>query len=103
MSSAIPRYPVMWPSTARMGVTDMDTHGTTMKFSYCVAENEERIEVFITNTHATQTLSLSLGGTAVAGSGIVLRSNESVVISSFTGAINAIGSGAATTVAIAEV
>jgi len=24
------------------GVTDMDTHGTTMKFSYCVAENEER-------------------------------------------------------------
>lgn len=68
-----------------------------------VAENEERIEVFITNTHATQTLSLSLGGTAVAGSGIVLRSNESVVISSFTGAINAIGSGAATTVAIAEV
>jgi len=24
------------------GVSDMDTHGTTMKFSYCVAENEAR-------------------------------------------------------------
>ncbi|HXC37379.1 MAG TPA: hypothetical protein VN667_00405 [Burkholderiales bacterium] len=24
------------------GVSDMDTHGTAMKFSYCVAENEER-------------------------------------------------------------
>ena len=68
-----------------------------------VAVNEERIEVFIKNTHATQTVSLALGGTAVAGSGIVLTAGQDIVISSFTGAINAIGSGAATTVAIAEV
>ena len=68
-----------------------------------VAENRERLEVFITNTHGTQTLSLSLGGTAVAGEGIVLKAGESVVITSFLGAINAIGSGAATTVAVAEV
>lgn len=68
-----------------------------------VAENRNRIEVFIKNTHATQSVSLSLGGTAVAGEGIVLAAGEGIVIDSFVGAINAIGSGAATTVAVAEV
>ena len=68
-----------------------------------VAENRERLEVFITNTHATQVVSLSLGGTAVAGSGIVLAAGASIVITSFMGAINAIGSGAGTTIAVTEV
>lgn len=68
-----------------------------------VAENRERIEVFIANTHATQAASLSLGGVAVAGSGIVLPAGASIVITSFMGAINAIGSGAGTTIAVAEI
>ena len=68
-----------------------------------VPANRDRIEVFIKNTHATQSLSLSLGGTATVGSGIVLAAGESAIIDSFVGAINAIGSGAGTTVAVAEV
>lgn len=68
-----------------------------------VAANPYRVEVFVKNTHASQTISLSLGGTAVADEGIVLRAGEGIVIDSFKGAITAIGSGAGTTVAVAEV
>lgn len=68
-----------------------------------VAENRNRISVFLKNTHAAQTVSISLGGTAVAGEGIVLAPGEGIVITEFMGAINAIASGASTTVAVAEV
>lgn len=67
------------------------------------AANVDRQELFVTNTHASQSLSLGLGVTAVAGSGIVLIAGGSVRITSFAGAVYAIGSGAATTVAVAEV
>lgn len=68
-----------------------------------LAANPQRVEAFISNTHASQDLDLSLGGTAVAGEGIRVEAGEVVQITSFTGQINGIGSGAGTTVAIAEV
>ena len=68
-----------------------------------VAENRERLDVWITNNHATQILWLSLGGTAVVGEGIKVAAGETRQISSFMGAINAIATGAATPVALAEV
>ena len=69
-----------------------------------VAANRDRLELFLKNTHATQSVSLNLGTeAAVAGEGIVLAAGEGIAITSYSGAITAIGSGAATTVAIAEV
>lgn len=70
------------------------------------AANISRTRLWITNTHATQTLSLSLGGTAVVGEGIhLLAAGGKVEIAGadWKGAVNGIGSGAATTVAVAEV
>lgn len=69
------------------------------------AASPSRTTLWIKNTHATQTLSLSLGGTAVAGEGIHLAAGEGIVITGaeWKGAVNGIGSGAATTTAVAEV
>lgn len=69
------------------------------------AASPSRTRLWITNTHATQSLSLSLGGTAVVGEGIHLLAGQSVEISGaeWKGAVNGIGSLPATTVAVAEV
>ena len=66
--------------------------------------NPDRIALFLQNDHATQVVYLSLGGTAVANQGIRLNAaGGGVVISSYTGAVNAIATGAATGVLVAEV
>ena len=70
-----------------------------------VAANPSRVCVFIQNTHATQTVDLALGATAVAANGIRLPAAMALPlqITSFTGEIRAIASGAGTTVQVAEV
>lgn len=67
------------------------------------AANVDRRELWVKNTHATQTLSLGLGVTAVANAGIVLAAGETAILTEWAGIVNAIGSGAATTVAFAEI
>lgn len=69
-----------------------------------VAANGARVAVVIGNDHATQVLYLSLGGTAVANEGIrVNAAGGQVTITSYTGAINGIATGASTTALVAEV
>ena len=69
-----------------------------------VAANPSRVAVYIVNDHASQIVYLALGATATANKGIRLSAaGGSVVISSYTGAISAIASGAATTVVFSEV
>jgi hypothetical protein len=59
-----------------------------------VAANTNRLQVVITNTHATQTLTLNYGGTAVAGAGIKVVAGQTWVEDKYLGQINAIASGA---------
>jgi hypothetical protein len=62
------------------------------------------VEVTICNDHATQVVYLALGATAVANQGIRLSAaGGSYTTSAFTGAINAIATGAGTVVTFAEV
>jgi hypothetical protein len=69
-----------------------------------VAANPSRIEVTIVNDHATQIVYLSLGGTAVVGSGIRLNAaGGSYTTNAYTGAINGIATGASTNVCFSEV
>ena len=77
------------------------TIGTTS--ATLVSSYGARTGVYITNTHASNTLTLSLGGTAVANEGIRLTAGQAVYIDDYTGQINAIASGAGTTVGVAEV
>lgn len=68
-----------------------------------VAANSNRVWVKIKNTHASQVVSCNLGPeAAVAGEGLVLAAGEGDTIMHYTGIITAIGSGAATTVAVVE-
>ena len=81
----------------------VDSIGTSSEL--LLAANPDRQFLEITNTHATQVLSLGLGATAVALRGIVLLAGEAWRMPShsiYTGLINAIGSGAATICAIVE-
>lgn len=70
-----------------------------------VAANAARSVVFLQNTHATQTVDLAFGATAVAGQGIRLPAAMAlpVQITAFTGEIRGIASGAATTVQVIDV
>lgn len=77
--------------------------GTTS--NQLVAANSNRKGLILTNTHATQTVSLGLGATAVANSGIILGPGGVWAMGEFdftTVAVNGIASGAATNVAIQE-
>jgi len=67
-----------------------------------LASNQNRIQCWFTNTGST-TISLSLGGTAVAGTGIILAPNASVNFTTFNGAVTAISSASGGTLAVAEV
>jgi hypothetical protein len=70
-----------------------------------VSANVHRSCLIITNGHATQTLSLALGATAVADSGIRLQPNQSIVFEGdnlYRGAVRAIGSGANTNALVTE-
>lgn len=69
-----------------------------------VAANPSRIEVFIGNDHASNVLYLRLDDSAaVANQGIRLAAGQSVVITSYTGEIRGIASGASTNVVVCEV
>lgn len=69
-----------------------------------VPANRNRLEVTVCNDHATQVLYLSLGGTAVVGQGVRLNAaGGSYSTSAFTGAINAIATGAATPACFSEI
>lgn len=70
-----------------------------------VAANTDRTYFAVTNTHASQTISLGFGTDAVDGAGIVLDAGDTWEMPShaiFTGAINVIGSGVGTTYAYVE-
>lgn len=86
-------------TTAKNGASVASIGATSAQLA---AANIDRHELHVTNTHASQVLSLGLGVTAVAGSGIVIPAGGYRVIT-FAGVVNAIGSGAGTTVALAEV
>lgn len=79
------------------------TIGTTSQS--LVGANASRKGLIITNTHASNVLSLAFGTTAVAGSGIVLWPRDSFCMDAYslsTAAINAVASAASTTVAVQE-
>jgi hypothetical protein len=70
-----------------------------------VAANANRTGLVLTNLSTNRTISLGLAATAVASSGIVLPPGASWVMDAFTfvtGAINAVASGNAATLAIQE-
>lgn len=72
--------------------------------STVVPANPQRVEVTIVNTHATQTVDLTLGSPAVSGQGIRLNANGgSYTTQAYTGIITGWASGAATTLQYAEV
>lgn len=69
-----------------------------------VPANSARVGVYICNDHATNTLYLSLGGTAVANQGIRLNAaGGTAFIQEYSGVINGIASGASTVVCFSEV
>src|SRR4051812_32478031 len=69
------------------------------------AANKSRVEITICNDHATQVVYLSLGSAAaVVNQGIRLNAaGGSYTTSAYLGAIQAIATGAATTVTITEI
>ena len=68
-----------------------------------VAANPNRSQLFLQNDHASQVLYLSLGGTAVANSGIRLNpGGGGVVLDGYKGAVSAIASAANTNLLVAE-
>lgn len=69
-----------------------------------VAANKDRVEVTLTNDHASQIIYLSLGGTAALNAGIRLNPNGGSWSSgAYSGAISAIASGATTRLLRSEV
>lgn len=70
-----------------------------------VSANGSRTGLIITNTHASNRLSLGFGATAVDGRGVVLWPRDSFVMDAFsfsTAQVNAIASAASTTVGVQE-
>lgn len=70
-----------------------------------VAANANRRTIVVTNTHATQRVTLNFGGTAVLDTGITIMPNGSYnmgVDDYFSGDINVIASGATTVLSVAE-
>jgi len=68
------------------------------------ADNPDRAEITVQNDHATQIVYLALGAAAVANEGIRLNAaGGSWTSQAFTGAVNAIATGAATGVLVTEV
>lgn len=90
-------------SAASTAVTGAGSASVGTSSASAVAANENRIELFLANDHATQVIYLGLGVTAVLNKGIRLDPGQGIVISSFAGAIYAIATGASTTLTIAEV
>lgn len=69
-----------------------------------VSANTSRVGVYICNTHASNDVYLSLGGTAQTAKGIYLKAaGGSVYISDYTGAIRAFATAGSTVVTFCEV
>lgn len=67
-----------------------------------VGANDRR-SVVLCNDHASNTIYLSLGGTAVANQGIRLNAaGGAIKLDGYTGAVSAIATGASTAVTVAE-
>jgi hypothetical protein len=87
--------------TAKTG-GDAVTVGTSS--TQLAAANGARVELFIQNDHASNTVYLGLGQAAVANKGIRLNAaGGSIVLSSYNGEVNAIASGASTVVLVTEI
>lgn len=70
-----------------------------------LAANPKRTGLILSNTHATQTVSLGLGAAAVSGSGITIMAGKTFFMTQynlFKGAVNALASGAGTNLGIIE-
>lgn len=66
--------------------------------------NPDRVEITVTNDHATQIVYLCLGATAESNKGIRLNAaGGSYTTHAYTGVVSAIASGASTTVLVSEV
>lgn len=75
--------------------------GTTAEVA---AANPDRAEITVQNDHATQVVYLALGAAAVLNEGIRLNAaGGSWTSNAYTGAVNAIATGAATGVLVTEV
>jgi hypothetical protein len=69
-----------------------------------VAANPQRVSVTLCNDHATQIVYLALGATAVANTGIRLNAaGGTITLTSYTGIITGIATGASTVVTYSEV
>lgn len=71
-----------------------------------LASNPSRRQFWVTNNSTNERVSLSLGGTAVDGTGIVLYPNQSFTCQTFYGAVNCIASnnyGTSVSISYAEV
>lgn len=94
--------PVVQSDTAKTPASTVTVGTSTTSL---VAANPQRVEITICNDHATQVLYLSLGtAAAVASTGIrVNGAGGSYTTRAYTGAIQAIASGATTVVTITEI
>lgn len=93
--------PVVQSDTAKTPTSSATIGGTS---AAVVPANAQRVEVTICNDHATQIAYLALGATAVLNQGIRLApAGGSYTTQAFTGAINAIATGATTVLTFAEV
>lgn len=94
--------PVRQTDTATTPATSVSVGAATTSV---VAANTGRVEITICNDHATQIAYLSLGAAAaVANTGIRLNAaGGSYTTTSYTGAIQAIATGAATILTVTEI
>lgn len=87
--------------TAKTGSSAVSVGTSTVQVA---AANPRRVELFLQNDHATQVVYLGLGTAAVANQGIRLNAaGGGIVLSSYSGAVNAIATGASTVVLVTEV
>lgn len=94
--------PVVQSDTAKTPAAAVTIGATT---GTVVSANPQRVEITICNDHATQVAYLSLGtGAAVVSTGIRLNAaGGSYTTKSYTGAIQAIATGAATVLTVSEI
>ena len=67
------------------------------------AANVDRVGIYISNTHATNYLTVAFEATAVAGEGIYLAPGAVLYDDTYTGIITGIASGASTGVGVVEI
>lgn len=90
---------IVGSDTAKQGTGTLALSGASQSL---VAANTGRAILYVSNTSAANKMFLSLGGTAVANSGIMIPPNTTIPVTGFLGAVAIIGT-AADNVAFAEV